>query len=70
MSYAGRRRIVSAIAEALCAVAVILALLPLAMILFYVIKQGFTSLNWAFFTHMPKPVGEPGAEWPTPSSAR
>jgi phosphate transport system permease protein len=60
MSYAGRRKIVSAIAEALCAVAVILALLPLAMILFYVIKQGFTSLNWAFFTHMPKPVGEPG----------
>ncbi len=60
MSYARRRKIVSAIAEALCAVAVILALLPLAMILFYVIKQGFTSLNWAFFTHMPKPVGEPG----------
>jgi len=60
MSYSGRRKIVSAIAEALCAVAVILALLPLAMILFYVIKQGFTSLNWAFFTHMPKPVGEPG----------
>ena len=30
------------------------------MILFYVIKQGFTSLNWAFFTQMPKPVGEAG----------
>src|SRR5439155_7650564 len=29
-------------------------------ILFSVIKQGFTSLNWAFFTQMPKPVGEPG----------
>lgn len=60
MSYVGRRKIVSAIAEALCAVAVLLALLPLGMILFYVIKQGFTSLNWAFFTQMPKPVGEPG----------
>ena len=60
MSYARRRKIISAIAEGLCAVAVILALLPLAMILFYVIKQGFTSLNWAFFTQMPKPVGETG----------
>jgi len=60
MTYARRRRILSAIAETLCAVAVILALLPLAMILFYVIKQGFTSLNWAFFTQMPKPVGEAG----------
>jgi phosphate transport system permease protein len=60
MSYARRRRIISAIAEILCAVAVLLALLPLAMILFYVIKQGFTSLNWAFFTQMPKPVGEAG----------
>ncbi len=60
MSYARRRKIVSAIAESLCAVTVILALLPLAMILFYVVKQGFTSLNWAFFTQMPKPVGEAG----------
>jgi phosphate transport system permease protein len=60
VSYARRRKIISAVAEALCAVAVILALLPLAMILFYVIKQGVTSLNWAFFTQMPKPVGEPG----------
>jgi phosphate transport system permease protein len=60
VSNARRRKIISAIAETLCAVAVILALLPLAMILFYVIKQGFSSLNWAFFTQMPKPVGESG----------
>jgi phosphate transport system permease protein len=60
VSYGRRRKIISAMAETLCAVAVIVALLPLAMILFYVIKQGFSSLNWAFFTHMPKPVGEPG----------
>ncbi|HEY8130667.1 MAG TPA: phosphate ABC transporter permease PstA [Thermoanaerobaculia bacterium] len=60
MTYTRRRKIISAVAETLCAVAVLLALLPLAMILFYVIKQGFTSLNWAFFTQMPKPVGEAG----------
>jgi len=44
----------------LCGLAVILALVPLAMILFYVITQGFSALNWAFFTEMPKPVGEAG----------
>ena len=60
MSNARRRRIISRVIEGLCAVAVLLALLPLALILFYVIKEGFSALNWAFFTHMPKPVGESG----------
>lgn len=60
MTNARRRKIVSAIAEGLCIVAVILALLPLVLILFYVVKQGFSSLNWAFFTQTPKPVGEAG----------
>jgi phosphate transport system permease protein len=55
-----RRKITSRVAETLCAVAVLLALLPLAMILFYVIKEGAGALNLAFFTRTPKPVGEPG----------
>lgn len=55
-----RRRVVSRIAEALCALAVVIALIPLVLILVYVIKQGAGSLNWAFFTQMPKPVGEVG----------
>lgn len=57
---ARRRKIVSRVAETLCAFAVILALLPLALILFYVIREGFGALNLAFFTQMPKPVGEVG----------
>ena len=60
MSNATRRKIISRIAEAFCAVAVLLALLPLAMILFYVLKEGIGAMNFAFFTQMPKPVGEPG----------
>jgi phosphate transport system permease protein len=44
----------------LCGLSVIVALIPLALILFYVISQGITSLNLGFFTQMPKPVGEPG----------
>jgi phosphate transport system permease protein len=46
--------------EVLCAIAVVVALIPLAMILFYVIKEGAGALNWDFFTKMPKPVGETG----------
>ena len=59
-SNAGRRKVVSRIFEVLCGAAVLLALVPLAFILFYVIKEGFSALNWAFFTQMPKPVGELG----------
>ncbi|HYM62354.1 MAG TPA: phosphate ABC transporter permease PstA [Thermoanaerobaculia bacterium] len=54
------RKMVSNIVIGLCGLAVLLALIPLAMILFYVIQHGITALNWAFFTEMPKPVGEPG----------
>jgi phosphate transport system permease protein len=44
----------------LCALSVVVALIPLALILFYVISQGISSLNLGFFAQMPKPVGEPG----------
>ena len=57
---ARRRKMISRVAETLCALAVVLALIPLAMILFYVIKEGVGALNVAFFTQMPKPVGEVG----------
>lgn len=60
MSHATRRKIASRIAETLCGLAVLLALVPLALILFYVIKEGLGALNVAFFTQMPKPVGETG----------
>ena len=60
MTYAVRRRTISKVAESLCAVAVVLALLPLVLILGYVIAHGLTALNWAFFTQTPKPVGETG----------
>jgi phosphate transport system permease protein len=50
----------SRIVVGLCGLAVLIALVPLTLVFFYVIKQGFASLNWAFFTRMPKPVGEAG----------
>jgi phosphate transport system permease protein len=60
MTNARRRKLVSRIAETFCALAVCIALVPLAFILFYVIREGASSLNWDFFTKMPKPVGEGG----------
>ena len=44
----------------LCTFSVVLALIPVVMILTFVISKGAGSINWAFFTEMPKPVGEPG----------
>src|SRR5262245_33500517 len=54
------RRGVSAAFVAACTAAVILALIPLALILFYVVKQGVQALNLDLFTQMPKPAGELG----------
>ena len=38
----------------------LVALVPLAFVLFFVISQGIQALNLDFFTQMPKPVGERG----------
>jgi phosphate transport system permease protein len=55
-----RRKVVSAVFTVFCAVSVLLALIPLGFILFFVLKQGLLSLNLAFFTQIPRPVGEAG----------
>ena len=54
------RRILSHVVMTLCGLAVLVALVPLALVLFYVLTQGITSLNWAFLFDMPKPPGEVG----------
>jgi len=38
----------------------IAALIPLFLVLYYVAAQGIPALSLAFFTGLPKPVGEPG----------
>ncbi len=54
------RKLRSNVIVFLCGASVVAALVPLAMILFYVISHGAAALNWAFITEIPKPVGEPG----------
>jgi phosphate transport system permease protein len=60
MSRTSSRKLLSALFVGFCALSVLLALVPLALILFFVVSRGIQSLNLAFFTHMPTPVGEAG----------
>ncbi|HMF96484.1 MAG TPA: phosphate ABC transporter permease PstA [Vicinamibacterales bacterium] len=54
------RKALSSAFVAFCAVSVLIALVPLFFVAFFVVTQGLNSLNAAFFTQMPKPVGEIG----------
>ncbi len=54
------RRAHSAAMITLTLIAALLATLPLLLILALLLKQGAGAVNWAFFTAMPKPVGEAG----------
>jgi phosphate transport system permease protein len=59
-SRTSRRKLMSSLFVGFCALSVLLALMPLAFVLFFVVSQGIRALNFDFFTQMPKPVGEPG----------
>jgi phosphate transport system permease protein len=54
------RKALSSLFVLFCACAVIVALIPLALILFFVVTQGIRAVNVEFFTHLPEPVGEAG----------
>jgi phosphate transport system permease protein len=55
-----RRKALSALFVGFCAASVLVALVPLGFVLFFVAGRGIQSLNLAFFTHTPVPVGESG----------
>jgi phosphate transport system permease protein len=55
-----RRRAADHIVSGLAILATIAVLAPLAAILFYLVYKGASSLNLAFFTQIPAPVGEEG----------
>jgi phosphate transport system permease protein len=46
--------------HALVVVFAFMIAIPLVAILFFVIKEGITKINWDFLTNIPKPVGETG----------
>jgi len=55
-----RRRITNRVVMGSTCIAALLVLLPLFLILGFLLAKGMGSLNWAFLTHTPKPVGELG----------
>jgi phosphate transport system permease protein len=60
MRTARSRHLVSGAMIGLTYLAAVLATLPLLLILVHLLSKGASSLSLAFFTHMPRPVGEPG----------
>src|SRR5580765_2815931 len=55
-----RRRVVNAAATYAAVGSVILVLTPLVAVFGYLMYRGIGSINWAFLTQTPKPVGEAG----------
>src|SRR6202047_955868 len=55
-----RRRVTDHLMTGVAVLTVILVLAPLAAIFGYLVYRGVGSINWAFLTQTPKPVGEAG----------
>lgn len=54
------RKIKSTLWIGLCALCAVVVLIPLLSILLYVVRKGAAGLSPAFFTELPRPVGETG----------
>jgi phosphate transport system permease protein len=57
---AWRRKAWNSVALVACYMAAGIVVLPLGLIVSHLLSHGLAALNWAFFFHMPKPVGEAG----------
>ena len=55
-----RRRLTNKVMVGVMYLAALLAILPLILILFHLVREGASSLSLDFFTRMPAPVGESG----------
>src|SRR6202047_299191 len=54
------RKIKSALASTLAFISAVLVISPLGLVFFHLLKSGANSVNWDFFTQLPKPVGVVG----------
>jgi phosphate transport system permease protein len=54
------RKVKDALMQIVALACAVLVVAPLVLVFYHLIKEGFTSINWAFFTQLPKPTGEPG----------
>lgn len=54
------RRVVDRLIRSLSVAAIVAAIIPLGLVLWYVTVRGIGGINLDFFTNLPKPVGERG----------
>ncbi len=54
------RKFKNVLMQALTLACALLVIAPLGFVFYHLIVSGFGSLNWDFFTKLPKPVGENG----------
>jgi len=54
------RRWLSRGVTALMGLSALAVITPLFLVLYFLIREGASSLDWNFFTQLPKPAGEPG----------
>lgn len=54
------RKTIDRLGTAVTLVCVALSIIPLGAMLYYVLKQGVSAINLAFFTNIPAPAGAPG----------
>jgi phosphate transport system permease protein len=55
-----RRKLTDRVVRGLCVLGTVIAIIPLASVLYYVVVRGIGGINLEFFTELPKPVGESG----------
>jgi phosphate transport system permease protein len=54
------RKFKNALMQIITCVCALLVIAPLGLVFYHLLKSGFGSVNWDFFTQLPKPVGESG----------
>jgi phosphate transport system permease protein len=54
------RKVTDRVVRGLCVLGTLIAIIPLASVLWYVLVRGIGGINLDFFTELPKPVGETG----------
>ena len=54
------RKFKSAIASGIAFICALLVIAPLGLVFLHLLRSGAGSVNWAFFTELPKPVGVSG----------
>jgi phosphate transport system permease protein len=55
-----RRKLTNVFMQVLTCVCALLVVAPLGLIFYHLLASGLGSINWAFFTQLPRPPGETG----------